>query len=139
MSQNVAYFLPFSILAGFGLGGMFTVPLSMIADVIDQDELKSGERLEGIYFGSLTLFYKFSQSITLVLVGFLLDILKFDSNKAVQLPSTSVSLGLFFALGSLVAFVFALISIGYYNLNRQKIEEIQMQLRMKSKKTQIPS
>jgi Na+/melibiose symporter-like transporter len=118
---------------------MFTVPLSMIADVIDQDELKSGERLEGIYFGSLTLFYKFSQSITLVLVGFLLDILKFDSNKAVQLPSTSVSLGLFFALGSLAAFVFALISIGYYNLNRQKIVEIQMQLRMKSKKTQIPS
>ena len=133
VSQNVLFFLPFSILAGFGLGGMFTVPLSMIADVIDQDELKSGERLEGIYFGSLTLFYKFSQSITLVLVGFLLDILKFDSTRAEQLPATAVSLGLFFAIGSFVAFVCAYVSIGYYNLNRQKIEEIQNQLRMKSK------
>ena len=133
VSQNVLYFLPFSILAGFGLGGMFTVPLSMIADVIDQDELKSGERLEGIYFGSLTLFYKFSQSITLVLVGFLLDILKFDSTRAEQLPSTAVSLGLFFAIGSFVAFVCAYVSIGYYSLSRQKIEEIQNQLRLKGK------
>ena len=133
IAQNVLYFLPFSILAGFGLGGMFTVPLSMIADVIDQDELKSGERLEGIFFGSLTLFYKFSQSITLVLVGFLLDLLKFDSTKSVQLPSTAVSLGLFFSIGSLAAFVLAMISIGYYNLDRQKIEEIQMLLRLKSK------
>lgn len=128
VSQSILFFFPFSALAGFGLGGMFTLPLAMISDVIDQDELSTGERLEGIYFGSLTLFYKFSQSITIVIVGILLDLMKFDETKSVQLSSTSTSMGLFFAIGSFVAFLSAFFAIRKYNLDRRKIAEIQSQL-----------
>ncbi len=132
VGQNILLFLPFSLLAGFGLGGMFTLPLSMMSDVIDVDELGAGERQEGIYFGSLTLFYKFSQSITLVLVGGFLDLVRFDADLATQQHSTAVSMGLFFAIGSLLAFVFAFIAVSRYNLSRGDIAEVQRQLREKA-------
>jgi Na+/melibiose symporter-like transporter len=35
ISGRVIYFMPFAALAGLGTGGLFTLPLSMIADVID--------------------------------------------------------------------------------------------------------
>ena len=132
IGQNIAFFLPFSLLAGFGLGGMFTLPLSMMSDVIDVDELDSGERQEGIYFGSLTLFYKFSQSITLVLVGGFLDLVRFDARLEAQQTFTTMSMGMFFAVGSLLAFVFALIAVSRYNLTRKDIGDVQRRLKEKA-------
>lgn len=132
IGQNIAFFLPFSLLAGFGLGGMFTLPLSMMSDVIDVDELDSGERQEGIYFGSLTLFYKFSQSITLVLVGGFLDLVRFDARLEAQQTFTTMSMGMFFAVGSLLAFVFALIAVSRYNLTRKDIGDVQQRLKEKA-------
>lgn len=132
VGQNILLFLPFSLLAGFGLGGMFTLPLSMMSDVIDVDELGAGERQEGIYFGSLTLFYKFSQSITLVLVGGFLDLVRFDADLAVQHHVTAFSMGMFFAVGSLLAFIFAFVAVSRYTLSREDIAEVQRQLKEKA-------
>ena len=39
-------------------GRAFTMPLSMVADTIDVDELATGERKEGLYYGCMTLCYK---------------------------------------------------------------------------------
>ena len=78
VSGNFLYLLMPAVLLGFGTGGLFSIPLSMIADTIDIEELNTGIRTEGMYYGCLTLFYKLSQSIAIFLLGFLLDIVKFD-------------------------------------------------------------
>ncbi|OGO78022.1 MAG: hypothetical protein A2Y23_09200 [Clostridiales bacterium GWB2_37_7] len=126
--SNVIYFLPFAALAGFGTGGLFTLPLSMIADIIDLEELNIGKRSEGTYYGCLTLFYKFSQSITLLLLGFILDIIKFNSNLPVQSEGTVVTLGLIVSIASATSFISALLSLKNYSLNRLKVEDIQKQI-----------
>lgn len=128
VSGNVLYFFPFGILAGFGTGGLFTLPLSMVADVIDLDELNTGKRAEGSYYGCLTLFYKMSQSITLLLIGFILDLVKFDANLTTQAESTVIILALLLSIGSAVSFIAALLSVLGYNLNRSKVEEIQKKI-----------
>jgi Na+/melibiose symporter-like transporter len=125
---NSLYFLPFAILAGFGTGGLFTLPLSMIADVIDLEELQTGKRSEGTYYGCLTLFYKFSQSITLLLVGFILDIIKFNSSLPIQSEGTVVTLGLVLSIATTASFIAAFISIKKYSLNRFTVEDIQKQI-----------
>jgi glycoside/pentoside/hexuronide:cation symporter, GPH family len=129
---NMLYFFPFAALAGFGTGGLFTLPLSMVADVIDLEELNTGKRAEGTYYGCLTLFYKFSQSFTLILIGFLLDLVKFDSNLPVQAEGTVITLGLILSIGSAISFVMALISIRKYSLSRQQIEEIQVEIKARN-------
>jgi len=125
---NALYFVPFAILAGFGTGGLFTLPFSMIADVIDLDELNTGKRAEGSYYGCLTLFYKLSQSITLLLIGFVLDLVKFDAGLPIQAESTVIILGLMLSIGSGLSFIAALVSISGYNLNRSTVENIQKKI-----------
>jgi glycoside/pentoside/hexuronide:cation symporter, GPH family len=125
---NALYFLPFAVLAGFGTGGLFTLPLSMIANIIDLEELNIGKRSEGTYYGCLTLFYKFSQSITLLLVGFILDIIKFNSSLPVQSESTVVTLGLILSITTTASFIAAFLSLKKYSLNRLSVENIQKQI-----------
>lgn len=125
---NALYFLPYAVLAGFGTGGLFTLPLSMIADIIDLEELHTGKRSEGSYYGCLTLFYKFSQSITLLLVGFILDIIKFNSSLPVQSEGTVITLGLILSLTTTISFIAAFLSLKKYSLDRLAVEDIQKQI-----------
>ena len=52
------------LLAGSGYGCILALAPSMIADVIDFDELESGDRREGIYFGVWLFVQKASMGIT---------------------------------------------------------------------------
>lgn len=129
---NEFYFIPFAVIAGFGTGGLFTLPFSMIADVIDLDELNTGKRAEGSYYGCLTLFYKLSQSITLLFIGFVLDLVKFDASLPLQAENTVIILGLMLSIGSGLSFIAALVSISGYNLNKFTVENIQKKIAERS-------
>lgn len=128
VAGNVIYFLPFAALVGFGTGGLYTLPLSMVADVIDLDELNTGKRSEGSYYGCLTLLYKLSQSITLFLIGILLDFVKFNANLPVQAEGTVITLGLVLGIGSAISFIAASLSLRGYSLNRVEVDNIQKKL-----------
>jgi Na+/melibiose symporter-like transporter len=125
---NVLLFIPFALLAGFGMGGLFSLPLSMIADTIDVDELASGERKEGIYFGCMTLCYKLSQSVAIFILGVFLDMLRFDPTLAIQPRGTVITLGLILAIGSLLSVSLAMLFYAKYSLNRSKIAVVQQQI-----------
>ena len=128
IASQVIYFFPYAILAGFGTGALFTIPLSMVADTIDMDELERGQRFEGFYFGSLTLYYKLSQAIAIFFIGVLLDLIRFDSALSQQSEFTLISLGLILALGSILSFGFAYLSIRLYPLNKNKVLQIQSKI-----------
>lgn len=125
VSSQILYFMPYAIFAGFGTGALFTIPLSMVADTIDLDELERGQRFEGFYFGSLTLYYKLSQAIAIFMIGVLLDLIRFDSALAQQSEFTLTSLGLILALGSILSFGFAFLSIRLYPLHKDRVLLIQ--------------
>lgn len=130
---SVTFFIPFAILGGFGTGGLFTLPLSMVADVIDVDELHTGKRTEGSYYGSLTLLYKMSQSFTLLILGFVLDAINFKQGSHVQTDSTVVILGITVASSLIITFALAFLSLRRYKLNRSTVEDIQRRIAEKNK------
>ncbi|OJV63044.1 MAG: hypothetical protein BGO41_10080 [Clostridiales bacterium 38-18] len=126
---NVFYLIPFGILGGFGTGGLFTLPQAMVADTVDSQALATGARQEGVFYGTLTLCYKLSQSVAIFLLGLALDLLKFDSARAVQLDSTVTGLSLLLAVGSAVSFILAFYSYRPYTLSRNKMNEIHKALK----------
>lgn len=69
------YFL--AIMAGCGVAVAYLIPWSMIPDVIDLDELETGERREGIFYGFMVLLQKFGLALGLFLVGVALDVAGF--------------------------------------------------------------
>ena len=125
---NSLVFLPFAALAGFGIGGLMSLPLSMIADIIDTEELKTGVRSEGTYYGCLTLLYKLGQSIAILLVGFLLDILFFTNLSA---NTDEYIMGFILSIGSIIFFALAGRSVLNYSLSKEKIAEVQRKLQEK--------
>lgn len=116
-------FIPFAVLVGSGIGALFTLPLSMVADTVDLDEAEGGRRIEGVYYGALTFVYKFSQAVTLVFIGFILDLAGFDSALSRQRTSTLLSLGLFLGIGAFFCFLFAIISVRKYGLDEAAVEK----------------
>jgi len=123
--------MPFSALAGFSVGGLLTLPLSMVGDTIDIEEYETGRRSEGLYYGGITFSYKASQSIAIFLIGILLDITGFNPELVQQTGNTELSLGLILAFGCILAFGLTLIAYNKYNLSHEII------LEMKKKQKEI--
>ena len=71
--SETAYLLALAALAGVGVSAAYTLPDSMFADVIEWDELRTGRRQEGIFYGIRTLIRKLTGAlvifITLQLLG----------------------------------------------------------------------
>ena len=65
-------------LMAFGLGGLFTLMPSMIADVVDADELNTHERREGMYGSIFWWVVKLGMAAALAAGGFLLNATGFD-------------------------------------------------------------
>ena len=54
---------------GIGFGGMLYFIYYIVADVIDDDELKTGVRREGIFFGIANFFMRLSMILSILIVG----------------------------------------------------------------------
>ena len=61
------------VIAGMGLSGQQTVTYNILAYVIDDDEVRTGNRREGAFYGANALLTKPAQSLALFLTAFILE------------------------------------------------------------------
>jgi len=71
------------IAVGSSAGNLST--WSMLADIYDIDEIRSGKRQEGLYAGMTTFLRKFASGVAILLMGFGLQIMGFDQNEYIIL------------------------------------------------------
>lgn len=102
---------------------------SMVADIIDEHELETGKRQEGIFFAAASFSSKATSGIGNIIAGFSLDIIGWPRGPEIRTaadvaPETIVDLGLvygpYFAL-------FGFVSVWcytHYDLTRERHEEI---------------
>lgn len=57
------------VLAGFGVSTAYLIPWSMLPDVIDLDELRTGKRREGVFYAFMIMLQKAGIALGLFLVG----------------------------------------------------------------------
>ena len=119
------------LLCGVGSGAMYSLPISMYADVVALQELESGENNAGAYLGYYSFTYNLSNSISLLLMGFLLDLIRFDSTNAVQPLSVQNGLGTIVFCGCSIALSTAIIIFSRYNVKRADVLKAQMKIKMK--------
>ena len=121
-------FLPVPFMA-FGLGGLFTLMMSMTADVCDLDELENGmPRKEGTFGAIYWWMVKIGQSIALFLGGLVLQLVGFDQNAATQTAETILELRIAdIVIPSLTAGL-AIWIMWKYSLNEDRAREIKEEL-----------
>jgi GPH family glycoside/pentoside/hexuronide:cation symporter len=129
-------FLPLPLMS-FGMGGLFTLMMSMTADVCDLDELHNGLPRKESQFGAIYWWMvKMGQSLALVLSGAILKWVAFDQNAAIQTPETLTNLRLadiIVPAGS--AFIAIFVMIGY-NLTEDRMNDIKEKLKIKRSQQQ---
>ena len=121
-------FMPIPFMA-FGLGGLFTLMMSMTADVCDLDELENGmPRREGTFGAIYWWMVKLGQAIALVLGGLVLELVGFDQNAATQTVETMTRLRVADILIPAATAGLAIWVMVSYNLTEERAKEIQNEL-----------
>jgi len=121
-------FMPIPFMA-FGLGGLFTLMMSMTADVCDLDELENGmPRKEGTFGAIYWWMVKLGQALALVLGGLVLKIVGFDGAAAQQTMETMTSLRIADVVIPSVTAALAIWIMWRYGLNESRAKEIKNQL-----------
>ncbi len=113
----------------FGLGGLFVLMPSMIADVVDVDELNTHERREGMYGSIFWWMVKLGLAAALAGGGILLNITGFDvSLEGNQSPNTIFLLRLFDAGFPFATSAIAIWAIAKFPITEEKAHAVRMEL-----------
>ena len=113
----------------FGLGGLFTLMPSMIADVVDMDELNTHERREGMYGSIFWWVVKLGMAVAIAGGGFLLNATGFDvALEGNQNERTIVLLRMFDAFIPAAASGIAIWAIAAYSITEEKAHEVREEL-----------
>lgn len=134
---GLMYFL--AVMAGFGVSVAYLIPWSMVPDVIELDELQTGQRREGIFYGFMVLLQKIGLALALFLVGIALESAGFIQSVAGQPTPTqpeSALLAIRIAIGPLPTLVLiaGLILAYFYPITREVHAEIRLQLQQKAER-----
>ena len=104
------------------------LPLSIVADVCDLDEVKSGRRREGAFVGVYNSAFKSGYMIAPALAMMLLHFTGFNGELIQQSEETKDLLLLFMVVGTLVTFLGAIVCSFFIRLSRKDIDAAQAQL-----------
>lgn len=118
-----------AILAGVGVSVGYLVPWSMLPDVVELDELETGQRREGIYYGFFVFLQKLGISLGLALSNFALEAAGYiNAEDLANLPDqpTAVltALRIFVSLVPAVILLLSFPIVRSYPITREKHAEI---------------
>jgi len=125
----------------FGIGSLFTLMMSMTADVIDLDELNSGKRRESVFGAIYWWMVKFGFAIAGLHSGTILTIVGFDATLESQTEGAVIGLKAFYSGLPILGTLVAMYVMRDYYLTEERSNEIRAELdaRKKTKPLTITS
>lgn len=134
-TQGIAFNLIMMAFLGIGMGLLYAMPYAIVADSIEYDYLRTGERREGAFFGIFTWGLKMGQAAASLLMGITLEAMGYIANAIPQ--ATSAQLGIRLFLGPIPAAVFLLaaVVIYFYPITEKRYKEILAEIAVMEAKT----
>ena len=120
---------------GFGFSGQTLLIFTLLADVIDKDELETGERREGMFFGTNALITKPAITMSAVISGLVLYLTLYnqDLNPGETQPiSAIIGIKLLIGLIPAIFIVIGLLFLWYYPLDPKCEDYKEMKRKVRS-------
>jgi glycoside/pentoside/hexuronide:cation symporter, GPH family len=132
--SQVALMYVLAVLAGFGVSTAYLVPWSMLPDVIELDELNTGQRREGIFYSFIVFVQKICLGIAVNIVLQQLGTagyIKPTTEIAIPIQPNSVLDVIRFSIGPIpaIALICGLVLAYFYPLTREVHAEILLKLK----------
>ena len=124
--------LPFH---SFGIGSLFTIMMSMTADICDLDELENGVRREGLLGAVYWWMVKLGFGVAALLSGFILWLVGFDPEQVTE--SATTGMRLFYTFLPIFGVVFAILIMKNYDITEERANEIKKELEIRKSKNKI--
>lgn len=112
----------------FGIGGLFTIMMSMTADVCDLDEMQHGVRREGVFGAVYWWMVKIGFAVAGLATGVIMSSVGFDPNAASQTESTMTGMRLAYVIIPVVGAAAAIAVMMGYDLNESRAAGIRAEL-----------
>ena len=118
-------------LSGLGYGAATSIPWAIVADVIESDELKTGQRREGTYSGFLVFLRKLAGAAAILLVGQVLGFAGFieSGGDVVVQPQSAITALRFLVSGvPIMLLLVAIVAAWHFPMEREDHDQIRRQL-----------
>ena len=120
------YALPFF---SFGIGGLFTLMMSMTADVCDYEEYRNGlPRKEGIFGAVYWWMVKFGTAIAGLFTGFIMSYVGFNPDAATQTDEALTGLRLAYTLIPIIGTLLAIYVMRNYEIDEGEANRIRLEI-----------
>ncbi len=137
-AQTGLFFLPpghsallylLCVMAGFGVCVTYLIPNAMMPDTIELDELRTGQRREGIFYGLFVFLQKISLAIGTAILGFALDASGYIKGGGIEQPETALT-AIRIAIGPLPAgaLLVGLVFAWFYPITKSRHAQILAEL-----------
>ena len=135
LGVNFTLIMMFFIGIGFGL--TYVPPYSIVADAIEYDYLRIGERREGAFLGIWTWGYKIGQALSVFIMGLVLQYMGYVANVMPQ--PESVNLGIRLFLGPIAASIYlcSAVFLYFYPITEKRYKEIREQILVMEGQTEV--
>ncbi|NDJ55293.1 MAG: MFS transporter [Chloroflexi bacterium] len=119
------------VFIGIGLSGMIYMGDLILTDVVDEDELLTGRRREGIYYGFLGLITTLASAISALLFTWVATRFGYDTALLVQPASVGEGFRFFMTIPPFIGSLAAAGMLMFYQLHGDRLEEVKQQLAAK--------
>jgi GPH family glycoside/pentoside/hexuronide:cation symporter len=122
-------------LFAFGIGGLFTLMMSMTADVCDVDELDTGMRREGTFGAIYWWMVKFGMAFAGLLSGLIMAAAGFVADAPAQAEGVMTGMRLAYSLVPSTGALLAIWVMWRYDITEERANEIRAELERRRGKT----
>jgi GPH family glycoside/pentoside/hexuronide:cation symporter len=123
----------------FGIGGLFTLMMSMTADVCDLDELATGKRREGIFGAIYWWMVKLGFAVAGLLSGAIMAFVAFTPGAPMQPEGAVDGLRLFYSGVPILGTLLAMWIMRDYDLDEKRAMEVHAELERRKQRANASS
>jgi GPH family glycoside/pentoside/hexuronide:cation symporter len=121
-----------AVVAGMGFSAQWVCPWSMLPDVIEYDQVRTGERREGIFYGMWNFITKFTNAFGIAVAGWALALFGYVANVA-QTEQARLGIRLFFGPVPALVILISLPLLVWYPITRASHAELLERLRLQAR------
>jgi GPH family glycoside/pentoside/hexuronide:cation symporter len=130
-SPSITFTYAAAIVLGIGLGGLILIGDVIMAEVVDEDEVRTGHQRAGMYFGMSGFLITLSGLVVSSVFGLLMPAFGYDTLLEVQPASVNLGFRIFLTIPTTIGFLLAIFLLWLYPLHGKYLQDIKDTLKTK--------